>query len=99
MAGDLFTEHSHPPRNEKRRRIKRANKELKRVRMKIQKSVGGWRAVVPRMENAHCEIQKNWKREMVRKRVLKVVRIKNSEKKRKKRNKRNKNLLFDRRKG
>jgi hypothetical protein len=51
------------------------------------------------MENAHCEIQKNWKREMVRKRVLKVVRIKNSEKKRKKRNKRNKNLLFDRRKG
>lgn len=42
MAGDLFTEHSHPPRNEKSKRIKRANKELKRVRMKIQKkSLGG----------------------------------------------------------
>jgi hypothetical protein len=31
VAGDLFTEQSHPPRNEKRRRIKRGNKELKRA--------------------------------------------------------------------
>lgn len=31
VAGDLFTEHAHPPRNVKGGRIKRANKELKRV--------------------------------------------------------------------
>jgi hypothetical protein len=31
VAGDLFTEHAHPPRNVKGGRIKRANKELKWV--------------------------------------------------------------------
>ena len=41
MAGDLFTEHSHSPRNEKSRRIKRANKELKRVEWKYEGELGG----------------------------------------------------------
>jgi hypothetical protein len=31
VAGDLFTEHAHPPSNVKGCRIKTANKELKRV--------------------------------------------------------------------
>lgn len=46
MAGDLFTEHSHPPRNEKRRRIKKKGKQrIEDGGTKIQKWVGwyhGW---------------------------------------------------------